>query len=121
MLRVIYILVIGSIFLIIMNTGMAAAKKVALITGATDGIGQFTADLLAASSYRVLIHGRSHERIENTGKKLRSKTPNADVILLKPHDLSSIQHTKSFAKHVLETLGDAGKLDLLINNAGVCV
>lgn len=96
-----------------------AAKKIALVTGATDGIGQLTSKLLAAHSYQVLVHGRSQERIENAGKLLRSEVPDADIILLKPYDLSSIEQSKELANHVVETIGTNGGLDLLVNNAGV--
>ena len=104
---------------IIMKAFMTSTKRVALITGATDGIGEFTASLLAGASYRVLIHGRSQERLRNTENKLRNKIYGADIVSLQPHDLSSIQGTKDFASHVLQSLGNDGELDLLINNAGV--
>ena len=90
---------------------------VALVTGATDGIGSMTAQLLANDGWRVLLHGRSQEKLEAAKRTILNQ--NKDAILETfCYDLSSLKDTKSFALDVLSKHGDSG-LDVVVQNAGV--
>ncbi|WP_299655232.1 SDR family NAD(P)-dependent oxidoreductase [uncultured Jannaschia sp.] len=83
--------------------------KTILITGATDGIGRETAKALAADGHRVLIHGRSAEKLDAIAHELGgAATYRAD--LSRPHEVRAL--TKAVR-------ADHGRLDVLINNAGV--
>ncbi len=96
-----------------------ATRRIALVTGSTDGIGLVTAKWLSAHpDFQVLIHGRSQERIQKANDIIKAEVPSANLVLLAPYDLSSIQQTKDFAAHVIDTVQDE-RLDVLINNAGV--
>jgi short-subunit dehydrogenase len=48
-----------------------AAEATILVTGATDGLGRRVAQELAAMGAKVLLHGRSPQRLEATREELR--------------------------------------------------
>jgi len=94
----------------------AAARRVALVTGSTDGIGKHTATRLAREGYHVLLHGRSPERLEETRRSILSQQSDASLETL-CHDLITLQGAKDLAAQVM--IKTDNKLDVLINNAGV--
>ena len=89
--------------------------KTILITGATDGIGLETAKLLAGRGQRVLLHGRSAEKLVAARAQL-AQTTGAGEIETYRADLSQLDEVAALAAAVAEN--HAG-LDVLINNAGV--
>ena len=56
-------------------------KKIALVTGATSGIGRATAIALADEGYNLIITGRRKERLEEL-KAMLGITYKADVLVL---------------------------------------
>jgi NAD(P)-dependent dehydrogenase (short-subunit alcohol dehydrogenase family) len=80
-----------------------------LITGATDGLGRGVARDLAARGAKVLLHGRSREKLD----ELSAELGGAPTFLA---DLASLQETRRLAAEV-EQSTDA--LHVLINNAGI--
>lgn len=97
-----------------MNKSMA--KKIALITGSTDGIGLHTAYKLALTNdYKVLIHGRSQERLTKAKEFIMKKVPNAEIDMYL-YDLINLEGSKALANDILSKYD---QLDILINNAGV--
>lgn len=91
------------------------SKKVAMITGATDGIGKATARQLAARQYAIIVVGRNPKKAADVVKSIKEETGNPDVQHLIA-DFSSLQAVRKLAEAVLEQYG---QLDVLINNAGV--
>ena len=89
---------------------MSDTSRVAVITGASSGIGEAIARVLVAEGYRVALLGRRIERIAALADELGNGTIaiQADVT-----DRNSIV---AAAKRVQQELGGA---DILINNAGV--
>jgi NAD(P)-dependent dehydrogenase (short-subunit alcohol dehydrogenase family) len=81
------------------------ARRVVLITGASSGIGRVTAELLAARGHRVLGGVRA----------AATTSPLADVELV-PLDVRDESSVKACVEQVLSR---AGRIDVLINNAGV--
>jgi NAD(P)-dependent dehydrogenase (short-subunit alcohol dehydrogenase family) len=88
--------------------------KIALVTGATNGIGRVTAQELARRGARVLIVARDRARGQATAAGIRdvTGTPAPDVLL---GDLSSQAEVRRLAREVRER---TPRLDLLVNNAG---
>ncbi len=89
--------------------------KTILITGSTDGIGLEAAKMLVQAGHRVLLHGRSPEKLEAAKKELAALAADARV---ETHlaDLSRMADVEAFAEAVIER---HSTLDVLINNAGV--
>lgn len=90
-------------------------EKIVLITGASDGIGKATAEELARRGLRVVLHGRSAEKIQQAQDEIRSKVPGARLEALTA-DFSSLAEVRGLARAFLARFD---RLDVLINNAGV--
>jgi len=87
--------------------------RVVLITGASSGIGEATARLLAARGAAVVLGARRVERLEALAADIRAAGGRADVRAL---DVTSRDGVQAFADHALER---HGRIDVLVNNAGV--
>ena len=89
-------------------------SKVALITGATRGIGKQIALTLAKEGYDIAINYRKeNEDLENTKKEL------AEIgveVLDVQGDVSNYEDCERFVKQVIEKFGH---IDVLVNNAGI--
>jgi NAD(P)-dependent dehydrogenase (short-subunit alcohol dehydrogenase family) len=92
---------------------MAQEKKVALITGANRGIGFETAKQLGEQGVTVVVGARKLDAAEETAAKLKALGVDAYGIQL---EVTSEADRKAAAKYIEEKFG---KLDILINNAGV--
>ncbi|HBX55898.1 MAG TPA: oxidoreductase, partial [Pseudomonas sp.] len=86
--------------------------KVILITGASSGIGEACARLLAEKGARLLLGARRTERLEQLVGEIRAAGGNADYRRL---DVTSQADTQVF---VDAALAQYGRVDVLINNAG---
>ncbi len=87
--------------------------KVALVTGASSGIGAATAEALAAAGAAVAIGARRRDRLDELAGRLRAD--GATVLQL---DLD-VTDERSCADAVARTRSELGGLDVLVNNAGV--
>lgn len=86
-------------------------NKIALITGASSGIGAATAEALAASGIDLILCGRRPDKLSELSNKLSSK--------VKTHLLVFDVSDYDAAKTALESLPAGWKnIDILINNAG---
>ncbi|MCV9918705.1 SDR family oxidoreductase [Pseudomonas sp. BT-42-2] len=88
-------------------------QKVIVITGASSGIGEATARLLASKGARVVLGARRTDRLETLAMEIRSAGGIADVLALDVTNLDSMQSFIDFAVQL------HGRIDVLINNAGV--
>ena len=88
--------------------------KIALVTGATSGIGQKIAEVFAAEGANVIIIGRNKERGEQTAAKINSNRGNAAKFFA--CDITKYEEIEMLQKKVAETYG---KLDILVNCAGI--
>lgn len=85
-----------------------------LVTGATDGIGKATALALAAQGARVLVHGRSRDKVDHVVGLLTATQPgNHEGVVA---DLGSLAAVRTMARELGQRLTS---LDVLLNNAGV--
>lgn len=83
--------------------------KVAVITGATSGIGARTAEVFVAEGAKVVIAGRRQERGEAVARKL------GDAASFISTDVSVEADVKAMIDHAVDRFG---RLDCLMNNAG---
>ena len=82
--------------------------KVAIVTGASSGIGLATAKLLAGQGVFVALVSRSREKLEKISKKLPGS-------LAVPTDMTKIPQITRMMKKTKEHFG---RIDILVNNAG---
>ncbi|TDD99779.1 SDR family NAD(P)-dependent oxidoreductase [Flavobacterium cellulosilyticum] len=85
--------------------------KIALVTGATSGIGRATARILAKNNYKIIICGRREERLTSLKKELSEFT--------EIHTLCFDVRDKKAVFESIHSLPEPfSKIDVLINNAG---
>ena len=90
-------------------------RRVAVVTGASSGIGKAAAKALAAQGWRVIGLGRDAQRCASAEAELRqSAVPGTPVEMLRV-DLSLLADTARVAD---EVLARTDKVDVLLNNAG---
>ncbi|GMK37076.1 dehydrogenase [Paenibacillus sp. CCS19] len=92
-----------------------SASKVVLITGGNKGIGLETAKQLGKLGFTILLGSRDEARGQEATATLTAENINAKAITLDITDLDTIQ---SAVKQIDDQYG---ALDVLINNAGVCL
>jgi NAD(P)-dependent dehydrogenase (short-subunit alcohol dehydrogenase family) len=88
-------------------------RKVALITGATRGIGLETARQLAAEGVHVIVGAREAGKGDEVARTLQAEGASAEAVAIDVTDASSI------AQAVRSIEQRHGKLDILVNNAGI--
>src|SRR6202012_1616142 len=86
---------------------------VALVTGASSGIGEATALVLAEQGAAVAIAARRKDRVDALATRISDAGGTALAI---EADVSSQEQAQALGE---QTVGDLGRLDTLINNAGV--
>ncbi|MEV6759774.1 SDR family NAD(P)-dependent oxidoreductase [Streptomyces sp. NPDC051105] len=88
--------------------------RVALLTGATSGIGAATATLFAERGAHVLVAGRNAERGEKVVAAVRERGGKADFLAAELRDADSV---RQLARRAVELGG--GRVDIIVNNAGI--
>ncbi|MET0656137.1 MAG: SDR family oxidoreductase [Pseudoxanthomonas sp.] len=92
---------------------MNDTTKIALVTGATRGIGYETVRGLAQAGVHTLLAGRDRAKALEAASKLQAEGLPVEAIAL---DVTS---DESIAAAVESVTGKFGKLDILVNNAGI--
>lgn len=88
-------------------------EKIALVTGASSGLGAQFARVLAANGAQVILAARRVERLQELRAEIESQGGAADVVALDVSDLESI------AAAIAKVEAENGPIDILVNNAGV--
>ncbi len=86
-------------------------KRIAFITGATSGIGEATAELLANNNFKLILCGRRKDRLELLSRKLSVTT---EVTTLN----FDVRNNNEVSDSIKSLPGQWKKIDVLINNAG---
>jgi NAD(P)-dependent dehydrogenase (short-subunit alcohol dehydrogenase family) len=87
--------------------------KVAVITGASAGIGQGTAELFAKEGAAVVMTARRVDRLNALAEKIEKAGGRALAV---PGDATNLAEVKNVIKQTIKTFG---KIDILVNNAGI--
>lgn len=87
--------------------------KVALVTGASSGLGQRFAQVLSQAGAKVVLASRRVERLKELRAEIEAAGGAAHVVSL---DVTDVQSIKAAVAHA-ET--EAGTIDILVNNSGV--
>jgi NADP-dependent 3-hydroxy acid dehydrogenase YdfG len=85
---------------------------VALVTGASSGIGEATAEALAAEGASVAVVARRRDRLEALAGRIGNDTKTLVVE-------ADVTDERSARGAVEQAVGEYGRLDVLVNNAGV--
>lgn len=91
---------------------MSETGKIAVVTGASSGIGEATAERLARGGYQVALVARRKDRLESLAERIRMTGVKAWVL---PMDLADEDECGRVYARVREEVGPA---DVLVNNAG---
>jgi 2-dehydro-3-deoxy-D-gluconate 5-dehydrogenase len=84
--------------------------SVAIVTGASRGLGRAAAEALAAEGVRVLAAARTTPELE----KLQATAP--ERIAIETVDMRSVDDVAALAEHAVDRFG---RLDIVVNNAGI--
>jgi NADP-dependent 3-hydroxy acid dehydrogenase YdfG len=93
--------------------GQQLADDVAIVTGASSGIGEATAEALAAEGARVVLAARRVEELEALADRIESDGGEALVV---PTDVTDEEDIDALVE---ATTDEYGQIDILVNNAGV--
>ena len=93
----------------------ADSRKVALVTGASGGIGLYTALGLARAGFHVIVAGRDLDRTTRAVRLIEKRT-GSEALDTALADLSSLAEVRQLAETVLT---EHERLDVLVNNAGL--
>ena len=87
--------------------------RVALVTGASQGIGRACALVLAEAGATVALAARNEEKLREAAAQITDAGGKAGVYKL---DVSSEDEIKAAVKQII---AEQGKIDILVNNAGI--
>src|SRR4051812_50080058 len=90
-------------------------ERVALVTGATDGLGRGVAERLAAAGLSVHLHGRDAGKLERAAAEIAAATGNERLVQHRA-DFASLAQARALARQGEEA---TGALHVLGSNAGI--
>lgn len=92
---------------------MTCRDKVVVVTGAAAGIGRATCDLLAAAGATVFVHDINEADAQSAAAELRDQGMRAHALV------GDVSNEDDVTRNVDEVLAEVGRIDVLINNAGI--
>jgi NAD(P)-dependent dehydrogenase (short-subunit alcohol dehydrogenase family) len=93
----------------------STSQPVAVITGASSGVGKAAAKALAQLGFYIIALGRNPERCAQAQKEIAALATHADSVQFMQCDFSQLKATTEVAKKIV---AQAPRIDVLINNAG---
>ncbi|XP_076371827.1 3-oxoacyl-[acyl-carrier-protein] reductase FabG-like [Tachypleus tridentatus] len=100
------------------STDKKLHQKVAIITGASSGIGRATAVLFSRLGARLALTGRNQENLTKSAEECEAVSPYNLKPLCIVGDLTIESDIERIMKSTIDTYG---RLDILVNNAGIVV
>lgn len=94
-------------------TMFSLTDKVALVTGASQGIGRATSFALAEAGAKVAVTSRTADKLAVLATEIKQAGGQALAV---PMDVSNVDSVKNGFQHVIENFG---RLDVLVNNAAI--
>jgi NAD(P)-dependent dehydrogenase (short-subunit alcohol dehydrogenase family) len=94
---------------------MTLHTPVAMVTGASRGLGRALAGGLRERGWALVIDGRDAGALSRAEQDLRASSPAGPPLLAVPGDVTDPEHRSALR----DAAGSLGRLDLLVNNAGV--
>jgi NAD(P)-dependent dehydrogenase (short-subunit alcohol dehydrogenase family) len=91
--------------------------RLAVVTGATSGVGFYTAKELARKRATVIMPARDLRKAKEAAERIEAEVPKARLYLAQL-DLAEFDSVREFAEHLRQRYG-TGSLDVLVNNAGI--
>ena len=88
--------------------------SVAIVTGASRGLGEALASGLAATGWSVVIDGRDHTTLDTAADRIRANAADGVRVVAVAGDITDTDHRRALTDAALEL----GGLDLVVNNAG---
>lgn len=92
---------------------MRLKDKVAIVTGAGRGIGEATAKKFAAEGAKVVIADMNAAEVERTTGEIKAAGGEATGMIVNVTDKAAVD------KMVADTVAQYGKVDIIVNNAGI--
>ena len=92
---------------------MSISGRVALVTGASQGIGRTCALKLAAEGATVAVAARNQEKLDELVKEITATGGKAAAFALDVVDEEQVKST------IKAAIAQFGKIDILVNNAGI--
>ena len=89
------------------------SKKIAVVTGASRGIGKAMAETYAQADAHVICVSRNEDALNGVADLIRSNGGSASVAACNVSDL------ENFRKLIKDTVDNYGSVDILVNNAGI--
>lgn len=99
--------------MIYMSNIYSLSNKVAVVTGASSGLGVQFAKALSEAGAKVALFARRADKLEMVAAEIKAK---GGEVLVMPTDMSKESEVESSMKKVADTWGG---IDILVNNAGV--
>src|SRR5690606_25254531 len=87
--------------------------KVVVITGASSGLGEATARLLAAEGATVVLGARRMDRLQSLADELKSRGANTLVLST---DVTVVEQVRALVDAAVQAYG---RIDVMLNNAGL--
>ena len=97
----------------ILRNGARVAKRAALVTGGSGGIGLAIARRLAESGYAVTISGRREDKLLKAAEGLADDDLKVEAVV------ADVTSEEAVVELVAEHKRQWGRLDCLVNNAGI--
>jgi NADP-dependent 3-hydroxy acid dehydrogenase YdfG len=88
-------------------------EKVVLITGASSGIGEAIARILAAARAKVVLGARRTDRLEMLAQEIEAT---GGTVRFRPLDVTCLSSMQGFAEYARV---EFGRIDVIVNNAGI--